>query len=137
MVSKFEVIFSTLNFLLVSSNCLTENEKGNSQETMTLQEMLELRRQIIAVLDGWVDMYIRDQNHVAGDVRHGQFHNSDNMRMQECTQLIAWSYLNEDSRHYARPQVLDCAVWSVDYMVRAQGSNGGFNEYHGWCGAPA
>ena len=136
MFSKFATNYPTLSFLLVLSNSLTDIDNNHPSETMTPQEMTGLRRQIIAVLDGWVDMYLRDQNHVSGDVRHGQFHNSDNMRMQECTQLIAWAYLNEDSRHRARPEVLDCALWSVDYMVRAQGSNGGFNEYHGWCGAP-
>ena len=99
-------------------------------------EMATLRGQIIEMLDNWVDIYVGDQNLAAGDVRHGQFHNSDNMRMQECTALIAWAYINEKSRHHGRPEVLDCAIWSVDYMVRAQGSNGGFNEYHGWCGAP-
>jgi len=103
---------------------------------MTSQEMTTLRSQIISVLDGWVDIYLNDQNLIPGDVRHGQFHNSDNMRMQECTQLIAWAYTSKDSRHYERPEVLDCAVWAIDYMVRAQGNNGGFNEYHGWCGAP-
>ncbi len=99
-------------------------------------EMAGLRRQVIQMLDDWVEIYVNDQNLTPGDVRHGQFHNSDNMRMQECTPLVAWAYMNEESRHYNRPEVLNCAIWSVDYMVRAQGSNGGFNEYHGWCGAP-
>lgn len=99
-------------------------------------DMPKLASDIIAVLDGWVDIYLDDQNHTVGDLRFGQFHKSDNMRMQECTQLIAWAYLHEESRHYGRPEVLNAALWSIDYMVRAQGSNGGFNEYHGWCGAP-
>jgi len=125
--------FWTLSVCFVLSSDMTA--KDHSSETMT-PEMVTLRRQIIAVLDDWVDIYINDQNYITGDVRHGQFHNSDNMRMQECTQLIAWAYANKDSRHYARPEVLDGAIWSIDYMVRAQGNNGGFNEYHGWCGAP-
>jgi len=99
-------------------------------------DLAELRGQVVAVLDGWIDWFLEDQNRGPGDVRHGQFHESDNMRLQECTQLIAWAYTQPDSRHFRNPRALDSAVWSIDYMVRAQGDNGGFNEYHGWCGVP-
>lgn len=131
MLSGMEASLWTLSVLLIASRGLADVEVGDPVENIQA-----LRGQVIQVLDGWVDVYLRDQNHTAGDVRHGQFHKSDNMRMQECTQLIAWAYINKDSRHYGSSDVLDCAVWSIDYMVRAQGSNGGFNEYHGWCGAP-
>jgi len=99
-------------------------------------DLKQVRSQVVAVLDGWIDRFLDDQNLDADDVRHGQFHQSDNMRLQECTQLIAWAYIQPDSRHFQNPRARDGAVWSIDYMVRAQGDNGGFNEYHGWCGAP-
>lgn len=63
-------------------------------------DMPTLRSDIVTVLDGWFDSYLSNQNDAPGDVRGGQFHKSDNMRMQECTQLIAWSYVNEESRHH-------------------------------------
>jgi hypothetical protein len=96
----------------------------------------ELRVDMLAVLDGWVDGYLADQNDAVGDIRRGQFHGSDNMRLQECTALIAWAYTQPDSRHHGSPEALHAAVASIDYMCRAQGGNGGFNEYHGWCGVP-
>ena len=130
MLPVFDASSWTLSIFVILSSGLTGVESGRSSE------MAELRQQIVQGLDGWVDVYLRDQNLTPGDVRHGQFHSSDNMRMHECTPLIAWTYMNEDSRHHADPEALNCAIWSVDYMVRAQGNNGGFNEYHGWCGAP-
>ncbi|MAF12959.1 hypothetical protein CMK11_21115, partial [Candidatus Poribacteria bacterium] len=95
-----------------------------------------LRRDVVAVLDEWVDAYLVDQNLAPGSIRRGQFHDSDNMRLQECTALIAWVYATPDSRHHRSQAALDAAVASIDYMCRAQGSNGGLNEYHGWCGVP-
>ncbi|VGO15333.1 hypothetical protein PDESU_03916 [Pontiella desulfatans] len=96
-----------------------------------------VRAGVMAKLDSLVsNNYLVDQNLNTATNRHGQFHNSDNMRMSECTPVLVWCYMQPDSAHYQNPEVLNRAIWSVDYMCRAQGINGGFNEYHGWCGVP-
>lgn len=96
-----------------------------------------VRAGVIERLDGFIsNNYLTDQNTDPADIRFGQFHNSDNMRMAECTPVLVWAYMQPDSQHYMSAAVLDSAIWSVDYMVRAQGSNGGFNEHQGWCGGP-
>ena len=114
---------------------ITGDEAGRT--TDTAPALASLRTEILSVLDDWIESrYLPEQNVEPGDIRHGQFLKTDNIRMQECTQLIAWAYMQPDSKHYRSTNVLDSAVWSVDHMVRAQGSNGGFNEYHGWSGVP-
>lgn len=98
-----------------------------------------VRAGVIARLDGLIsNSYLVDQNTTVGDIRHGQFHNGDNMRLSECTPVLVWAYMQPDSDHFQNPAVLNSAIWSMDYMCRAQGSNGGFNEFasHGWCGVP-
>ncbi len=96
-----------------------------------------VRAGVIAKLDQLItDHYLPDQNLTVGDIRHGQFHSSDNMRMAECTPVMVWCYMQPDSQYYGDTNVLNRAIWSIDHMCRAQGVNGGFNEYHGWCGVP-
>ena len=96
-----------------------------------------VRAGVLARLDQLItSFYLTDQNTNPADVRFGQFHSSDNMRMQECTPVPVWAYLQPDSEVYHSLAALNCAIWSIDYMVRAQGSNGGFNETQGWCGVP-
>ncbi|MGJ8723918.1 MAG: hypothetical protein ACSHYB_05120 [Roseibacillus sp.] len=96
-----------------------------------------VRAGVIAKLDFYItNNYLVDQNTTPGDIRNGQFHNSDNMRQSECTPVLVYAYLQPDSQYYQDPAVLEAAIRSVDYMVRGQGINGGFNENHGWCGVP-
>lgn len=96
-----------------------------------------VRAGVISKLDDFItDYYLPDQNLDTTTNRFGQFHSSDNMRMSECTPVLVWCYMQPDSAYYQDSEVLDRAIWSVDYMCRAQGINGGFNEYHGWCGVP-
>jgi hypothetical protein len=96
-----------------------------------------VRAGVIAKIDSYItNNYLADQNTTPGDIRNGQFHNGDNMRFSECTPVLVWAYLQPDSLNYRNPAVLEAAIRSLDYMVRAQGINGGFNENHGWCGVP-
>lgn len=96
-----------------------------------------VRYGVVAELDRLIgEYYLAEQNTNSADIRCGQFHNSDNMRMSECTPVLAWAYGQPDSRFCQDGDVLEAAVRSIDYMCRAQGSNGGFNEYQGWCGVP-
>lgn len=96
-----------------------------------------VRAGVIAKLDSYItDFYLVRQNTTPGDIRNGQFHFSDNMRQSECTPVLVYAYQQPDSQYYQDPAVLEAAIRSVDYMVRAQGSNGGFNENHSWCGVP-
>ncbi len=96
-----------------------------------------VRGGVISRLDDYItNNYLPDQNLNTASNRHGQFHSSDNMRMSECTPVLVWCYMQPDSIYYQDSEVLDRAIWSVDYLCRAQGINGGFNEYHGWCGVP-
>lgn len=100
-------------------------------------DLASARAGVIARIDGFIsNNYLVDQNTDPTDIRFGQFHNSDNMRQSECTPVLVWAYLQPDSQHYQNAAALESAIRSLDYMVRAQGINGGFNEYHGWCGVP-
>lgn len=119
-------------------------ELGGSIQPTGFYKVLEradylpaVRAGVIARLDGFIgNNYLVDQNLTPGDIRHGQFHNSDNMRMSECTPVLVWAYIQPDSQYYQDTNALNAAIWSIDHMCRAQGINGGFNEYHGWCGVP-
>lgn len=96
-----------------------------------------VRAGVVARLDYYItNFYLPGQNTTPGAIRNGQFHNSDNMRQSECTPVLVYAYLQPDSQYYQDPAVLEAAIRSVDYMVRGQGINGGFNENHGWCGVP-
>lgn len=73
----------------------------------------------------------------ASDVMHGNYRNNTDIRVQEGTYTIAFLYQCPASRYYKNEHVLNSVLWSIDYMTRAQGSNGGFNEAgRGWPGAP-
>ncbi|MGJ8697785.1 MAG: hypothetical protein ACSHYF_15820 [Verrucomicrobiaceae bacterium] len=112
-------------------------EAGFYRVRKTPDYLTAVRAGVVARIDQLItDTYLVDRNTTPGDIRHGQFHNSDNMRQSECTPVLVWAYMQPDSAHFENPDVLDAAIWSIDYMCRAQGSNGGFNEFHGWCGVP-
>jgi hypothetical protein len=100
------------------------------------ERLFNVRKAVVAGLDSLAPSCLEDQNLEPGDIRRGRFHNSDNMRMQEVTLVLAFLYSEPLSKYHGRQDVLGSVLLSLDYMVRAQGSNGGFNEYHGWCGVP-
>ena len=40
----------------------------------------KLQWDIVVVLDNWVSIYVNDQNPNPNDIRHGQYHNTDDTR---------------------------------------------------------
>ena len=100
-----------------------------------------LAKMMLDGVESWVPSYLADQKlpgydstNDPHDIKAGQFHNSDNTRMQECTAALAYVYQNPNSCYFKDPNVLESVILSLDYYTRSQGINGGFNEYHGWCG---
>ncbi len=61
--------------------------------------------------------------------------NSENMKGMR---VLALAYDSEWSKYYHDPELVDRCVSWLDFMVRAQASNGGFNDAVNvaWCGAP-
>ena len=71
------------------------------------------------------------------DVMHGAFKNSIDIRSQEGTYTLAYLYQEPLSRYYQNEHVLNSVLRSLDYMTRAQGSNGGFVDGgREWPGVP-
>lgn len=69
----------------------------------------------------------------SGDRKHGQFR-GDDIRSQECTYVLAYLYQEPESIYYGSDLILNRVLWSIDYMTRAQGANGGFQD--SWVGVP-
>lgn len=79
---------------------------------------------------------------------HGSWENWKNVHYVKCIgsnsenqkgiRAMAMSYNREWSNHYQDPEIVDrCVAW-LDYQVRSQGSNGGWNNetYKTWIGGP-
>ena len=68
---------------------------------------------------------------------YGAFKNSIDIRSQEGTYTLAYLYQEPLSRYYQNQHVLNSVLRSLDYMTRAQGSNGGFVDGgREWPGVP-
>jgi hypothetical protein len=71
------------------------------------------------------------------DIMAGEYRGTFSCRSQEGNYILAYVYQEPRSSYYRNSDVLDNILLSLDYICRAQGSNGGFNEREdqgGWCG---
>jgi hypothetical protein len=71
------------------------------------------------------------------DILAGQFDNTFNIRRQEVIYSLAFVYREPRSDYYHNSTILNRVLLNLDYICRAQGGNGGFNEkveQGGWCG---
>ena len=71
----------------------------------------KLQWDIVVVLDNWVSIYVNDQNPNPNDIRHGQYHNTDDTRIQEYTALAAWVSPYLKSICYQSSDALNSAIW--------------------------
>ena len=95
--------------------------------------LIEARHTVIRELDRRVPEILRLQNNDRTSVRHGQFR-GDDIRNQEITYVLAHLIGEPQSAYYRDPLLQNAVVASIDYMTRAQGSNGGFTDH--WVGVP-
>jgi hypothetical protein len=76
---------------------------------------------------------VNDPNNILA----GQFDNTFNIRRQEVIYSLAFVYREPRSDYYRNSNILYRVLLNLDYICRAQGKNGGFNEKNeqgGWCG---
>lgn len=85
----------------------------------------------------------------ANSMRHGTWENwCNNVYYNKCVgsnsesmkgmRVLSTAYHSEWSKYYHDPEMVDRCVSWLDFMVRAQAANGGFNDSTNkkWCGAP-
>ena len=103
----------------------------------------DLRRKVIREYDSAVPTLLNaqtlesDAEKDPNGILVGQFRGTFNCRQQEGVYILAYLYQEKQSEYYHDAELLERVLLNVDYMCRAQGSNGGYNEYPnqgGWCG---
>lgn len=110
--------------------------------TMVLRGATDPRQVIVNHYDQLVPTILQAQRTAADPadphgIRVGEFRDTFNCRQQEAVYVLAYLYTEARSAHYHAADLLRRVLLSLDYLCRAQGRNGGYNEYAkqgGWVG---